>query len=72
MCVCHGSDLPSLHARFGNGLDGRRQIGGDPAERDVGSADPPRELRQAPPTYEPDEARAPVLGERMSSLLPGE
>ena len=66
------SDLPSIHARFGDGLDGRRQIGRNPAEGDVGSADAPRELRQAPPTYEPDEARGPVLGEKTLPFLAGE
>jgi len=70
--VCHGSDLPSIHARFCDGLDGRRQIGRNPAEGDVGSADAPRELRQAPPTYEPDEARGPVLGQTTLPYLAGE
>jgi len=71
-CVSQGSDPPSIHARFGDGLDGRRQIGRNPAEGDVGSADAPRELRQAPPTYEPDEARGPVLGEKTLPFLAGE
>jgi len=57
-----GPGPPSLHSRFGDGLDGRRQIGSKPAAGDVGSADAPRALRQAPPTYEPDEPRSPVLG----------
>jgi hypothetical protein len=56
---------PSLHSRFGDGLDGRRQIGSTPAAGDVGSADTPRAPRQAPPTNEPDEPSGPVLGERM-------
>jgi hypothetical protein len=61
---------PSFHSRFGDGLDGRRQIGSKPAAGDVGSADAPRGLRQAPPTYEPDEPLGPVLGGgRCSSSL---
>jgi len=52
-------DLPSLHFRFGDGLDGRRQIGSTPAAGDVRNADAPRAPRQAPPTYGPDEARGP-------------
>ena len=71
-CVSQGSDPPSIHARFGDGLDGRRQIGRNPAEGGVGSADAPRGLRQPPPTYEPDEARGSVLGERTLSFLAGE
>jgi len=62
---------PSLHSRFGDGLDGRRQIGSKPAAGDVGSADAPRVSRQAPPTNEPDEPRGPVLGERTLLLLAG-
>ena len=42
----HSSGLPSLHARFGDGLDGRRQVGRNPAEGDVGSADAPRDPHQ--------------------------
>ena len=61
--VCQGSDLPSIDAHFGDGLDGRHQSGLNPAEGAVGTADAPRELRQAPPTYEPDKARAPVLAD---------
>ncbi len=70
--MCHDSDLPSIDAHFGDGLDGRRQSGRNPAEGDVGSADAPREPRQVPPTYEPDEARAPVLGETTSTCVAGE
>jgi hypothetical protein len=62
---------PSLHSRFGDDLDGRRQIGSKPAAGDVGSADAPRALRQAPPTYEPDEPRGPFLGERTLLFLVG-
>jgi hypothetical protein len=60
---------PSLHSRFGDGLDGRRQIGSTPAAGDVRSADTPRAPRQAPPTNEPDEPRGPVLGERTWLFL---
>jgi len=38
--------------------------GVSPRQGDVGSADAPRALRQAPPAYEPDEPRGSVLGER--------
>ena len=62
---------PSLHSRFGDGLDGRRQIGSKPAAGDVGSADAPRALRKAPPTNEPDEPGGPVLGERTLHFLAG-
>jgi hypothetical protein len=62
---------PSLHSRFGDGLDGRRQIGSTPAAGDVGSADTPRAPQQAPPTNEPDEPRGPVLGETTLLFLAG-
>jgi hypothetical protein len=62
---------PSLHSRFGDGLDGRRQIGSKPAAGDVGSVDTPCTSRQAPPTNEPDEPRGPVLGERTLVILAG-
>lgn len=40
------------------------------AEGDVGSREAPRELRPAPPTtYEPDQARAPIRGDRTSPFL---
>ena len=72
--ICYSSDSsgpPSLHSRFGDGLDGRRQIGSKPAAGDVGSADAPRAPRQAPLTNEPDEPRGPVLGERALLFLAG-
>jgi hypothetical protein len=51
---------PSIDSRFGDGLDGHRQIGSNPAEGDVGSSDTPRAQLQPPPTPEPDEALAPA------------
>jgi hypothetical protein len=69
--VC-SSDIPgppSLHSRFGDGLDGRRQIGSKPVAGDVGSTEAPRALRQAPPTHEPDEPRPVLGGGRCSSSL---
>jgi hypothetical protein len=41
------SDLPSIDARSGDGLDGRRRIGRKPAAGDAGSAGPPRESSAA-------------------------
>jgi len=73
--IRYSSDNPaprSPHSRFGNGLDGRRQIGSTPAAGDVGSAEAPRAVRQAPPTYEPDEPRRPVLRERTLLFLAAE
>jgi hypothetical protein len=42
--------LPIVEARSGDGLDGRRRIGLNPAEGDVGTAHTPRGLRPPPPT----------------------
>jgi hypothetical protein len=59
-------DLPSIQPRSGDGLDGRRRIGANPAEGDAGSADTPSEPRQPPRATQPDEGLDPALGDRLA------
>ena len=47
--------------------DGRRRIGLNPAEGDVGTAEAPREPRQASLSTQPDEGRDTALGECVAT-----
>ena len=77
--MCHDSDLPSIDARFGDGLDGRRQSGRNPAEGDVRSADAPANyancrrrtsrMRHAPPSSQTRHSRtSPAGGDNLRHL----
>jgi len=59
--------LPVVQARSGDGLDGRRRIGLNPAEGDVGTADAPRAPPHASLATQPDEGRDAALGEGVAA-----
>jgi hypothetical protein len=59
--------LPVVQVRSGDGLDGRRRIGLNPAEGDAGTAEAPREPRQASLSTQPDEGRDAALGECVAT-----
>lgn len=61
--------LPVVQARSGDGLDGRRRIGLNPAEGDVGTADAPSGSRPASPATQPDEGRDAALGEGVAAVI---
>ena len=58
---------PVVQVRSGDGLDGRRRIGLNPAEGDVGTADAPGALRHASLATQPDEGGDTALGESVAA-----
>ena len=57
---------PSYKPDPDDDLDGRRRIGLNPAEGDVGTVDPPRGLPKPPPTHWPDEGQDIHVGGRVA------
>ena len=61
------STYPSYKPDPVTARDGRRRIGLNPAEGDLGTAEAPREPRQASLSTQPDEGRDTALGECVAT-----